>query len=180
MRCIDWEPFNGMAKHPWGMFWGLILCILIGLAGNILLYTACYTTQTEQTTQHTVTSFSDYSIHDEHLILQGEGRQYTIAYYEYYGNVFSDPSALCTGKFFSAYVGQQGFIYSLTDSDGYQYITFQSASEAYRNSQQYAMIIMPIALILTILYFVLAIIVSKNPEWSPKWLQYVLFKLGTI
>ena len=63
----------------------------------------------------------------------------------------------------------------MTNSSDNHIITFESEREAYRNSQRFALALMAVILLLTITYFVLALVVSKNAEWYPAWLVKLLF-----
>ena len=58
----------------------------------------------------------------------------------------------------------------MTNSSDNHIITFESEREAYRNSQRLALVLMAVILLLTITYFALALVVSKNAERYPAWL----------
>lgn len=176
MFKADWAPFNGMAHRPWLMFWGLILCIAAWAAGLGLCIAAGYNTASETEATLVETSFTTYTAAKGELHLSAaDGKTYTISYYKHYNGIFHNPSFLCSGDSYTIWVSDGGYMKAMNDSAGQQIITFESEREAYRNSQKPAVVLMTIVLFLTIAFFVLALVVSKNPEWYPRWLVKFLF-----
>ena len=176
MFNMDWEPFNGMAHRPWLMFWGLILCIIAWSAGIVLCIAAGYNITSEAETTLVETSFTTYTAEKSELHLSAtDGKTYTIHYYKHYNGIFHDPSFLCNGDSYALQVSDGGHIKAMNNSEKQQIITFESEREAYRNSQKIAVVLMAIILFLTIAFFTLALVVSKNSERFPLWLVKLLF-----
>ncbi len=176
MFNIDWEPFNGMAHRPWLMFFGLIFCIIAWVAGLFLCIFAGYSVTSENETTLVETSFVAFeTINNELHLSVPTGETYIINSYNYYDGHFDNPAFLCDGDSYIIWVTKGGFICAMTNSEGNHIITFESEREAYRNSQRVAVVLMAVILILTITYFVLALVVSKNSEWYPAWLVKILF-----
>lgn len=176
MFNIDWEPFNGMAHRPWLMFFGLILCIIAWVAGLFLCVFAGYNISSENETTLVETSFVAYEISKNELQLSAPtGETYIINFYNYYNGYFDNPAFLCDGDTYTIWISNAGYICSMTNSAGKHIITFESEREAYRNSQRIAVVLMAVILLLTITYFVLALVVSKNSERYPAWLVKLLF-----
>ena len=172
----DWEPFNGMAHRPWLMFFGQIICITIWLAGIILLCISSYTPSSEANTTLLETQFSSYSVNGQELHLHTpEVETYKINVYQFYDGLFGDPSFLCNGSTYRIWITNHGYIGAMENTDGQQYITFESEREAYRRSNMGAVVLLLIILLLNIAFFVLALVVSRNPEWYPAWLIKMLF-----
>ena len=176
MFNIDWEPFNGMAHRPWLMFFGLIFCIIAWAAGLFLCIFFGYNVTSENETTLVETSFVAYETSKDELHLYTPtGETYIINSNNYYNGCFDNPTFLCNGETYYIRVSNAGYIYSMTNSTGDHIITFESECEAYRNSQRIAVVLMAVILLLTITYFVLALVVSKNSEWYPIWLVKLLF-----
>ena len=176
MFNIDWEPFNGIAHRPWLMFWGLIFSIIAWVAGLFLCIFAGYNITSENETTLVVTSFVTYETSKNKLHLSAPtGEAYIINSYNYYNGYFDNPAFLCDGETYTIWISNAGYIRSMTDSTGNHIITFESEREAYRNSQRIAVVLMTVILLMTITYFVLALVVSKNSEWYPAWLVKMLF-----
>lgn len=172
----DWEPFNGMAHRPWLMFFGQIICILIWLAGLILLGVSSYTPSSEANTILLETQFSSYSVDGRELHLHtSDGETYKINVYQFYEGLFDDPAFLCNGNTYQIWIADQGYIDVMESTEGHQYITFESEREAYRRSNKGTDVLLFVLLLLNILFFVLALVVSRNPEWYPNWLIKMLF-----
>ena len=172
----DWEPFNGMAKQPWLMFWGLMFAILAWMAGCILLTISCFSYASVSNTQCIQTSFVDYSVDDDTLNLIGNDNEvYSVLYFQHYNGIFDNPKQLCNEELFTLYIDNRNDIKSLYDFSGIAYISFESEREAYRSSQIGAMILLPCILILTTGYFILAVCIGKNPEKYPNWLIKLVF-----
>jgi uncharacterized membrane protein len=173
---IDWKPFNGMAHRPWLMFFGLIFCIIAWAAGLFLCIFAGYNVTSENETTLVKTSFVAYETSKDELRLSATtGETYIISSYNYYNGYFDNPTFLCNGETYCIRVTNAGYICSMINSKGNQIITFESEREAYRSSQRMAVVLMALILLLTIIYFVTALVVSKNSEWYPTWLVKLLF-----
>lgn len=165
-----------MAKRPWLMFFGLIFSILVWLAGLILLGISGYTPSSEENTTLVETIFSSYTVDEMELHLHTPSNEiYKINFYQYHGGIFDAPSILCIGDPYKLQVNDGGTIKAMQDVDGEQLITFESEREAYRSSQRLAYLLLPIILILNIVFLILALVVSRNPEWYPAWLVKILF-----
>lgn len=176
MFNINWEPFNGMAHRPWLMFWGLIFCIIAWGAGLFLCIFAGYNSTSENETTLVETCFVACKTSKNELHLSAPtGETYIINSYNYYNGYFDNPAFLCDGETYTIWITNAGYIRSMTNSTGNHIITFESEREAYRNSQRVAVVLMAVILLLTIAYFVLALVVSKNSEWYPAWLAKMLF-----
>lgn len=176
MLNIDWDPFNGMAHRPWLMFFGLIFSIIAWIAGLLLCIFAGCNICFENETTLVETSFVAYETTKNELYLSAPtGETYIINSYNHYNGYFDNPASLCEGNTYTIWVTGAGYICSMTDSAGNHIITFESEREGYRNSQRFAIVLMAVMLLLTITYFVLALVVSKNTEWYPAWLVKLLF-----
>lgn len=173
---IDWEPFNGMAHRPWLMFFGHIICIFIWLAGLILLCISSYSPSPEANTTLLETQFSSCSVDGRELHLHTtDGETYKINVYQFYNGIFDDPAFLCNGDTYRIWITGHGYIDAMESTEGQPYITFESEREAYRRSNMGADVLLFIILLLNITFFVLALVVSRNPEWYPPWLVKILF-----
>jgi len=176
MFNIDWEPFNGMAHRPWLTFFGLIFCIIAWMAGLFICIFSGYHFSSENKTTRIETSFVAYETSENELRLSTPtGETYIIHSYNHYNGSFDNPALLCNGDTYTIQVTDAGRICSMINSSGNHIITFTSAREAYRDSQRVAIVLMAAILLLTIAYFVLALVVSKNSEWYPVWLVKLLF-----
>ena len=176
MFNIDWEPFNGMAHRPWLMFFGLIFSIIAWVTGLLLCTFAGYNIISESETTMVETRFVTYKPSGNELHLSTPmGESFIINFYKYYNGRFDNPVSLCDGETYTIWVTKAGHICSMTNSSDNHIITFESEREAYRNSQRGAVVLMAVILFLTITYFVLALVVSKNAEWYPAWLVKLLF-----
>ncbi len=176
MFNMDWEPFNGMAHRPWLMFFGLIFSIIAWAAGLLLCIFAGHNITSENETTMVETSFAAYEISTNELHLSTPtGETYIVNSYNYYNGYFDNPASLCNADTYTIWVTEAGYICAMTNSTGNHIITFESEREAYRNSQKIAIVLMAIMLFLTVAFFVLALVVSKNSEWYPAWLVKLLF-----
>ena len=176
MFNIDWEPFNGIPHRPWLMFFGLIFSIIAWVAMLILCIFAGYNTTSENETTMIKTSFVAYETSRSELHLSTPtGKTYIVNSYNYYNGYFDNPVSFCDEETYTIWVTEAGYICAMTNSTGNHIITFESEREAYRNSQRVAIALMAVILLLTITYFVLALVVSKNSEWYPAWLVKLLF-----
>ena len=176
MFNIDWKPFNGMAHRPWLMFFGLIFSMIAWAAGLLLCIFAGYDITSENETKLVETSFVAYETRKNELLLSAPtGETYIINSYNYYNGYFDNPAFLCDGETYTIWISNAGYICSMTNSTGNHIITFESEREAYRNSQRIAVVVLSVMLFLTVTFFVLALIVSKNSERYPSWLVKLLF-----
>lgn len=154
-----------MAHRPWLTFFGQIICIMIWLAGLILLCISSYAPSSEVNTTLLETQFSSYTVDGRELLLHTpDGETYKINVYQFYDGHFDDPSFLCNGSTYRIWITYHGYIDAMENTDGQQYITFESEREAYRRSSMGAVVLLFIILLLNIAFFVLALVVSRNPE----------------
>lgn len=176
MFNIGWEPFNGMAHRPWLMFIGLILSIIAWAVMLGLCIISGYNITQENETMLVETSFTTYTAENRELHLSStDGKRYIILCYKHYNGLFDNPSFLCNGDSYTVWVSNGGYICAMKDAKGQQLITFESEREAYRNSQKLGVVLMAAILFLTVTSFVLALVVSRNSEWYPRWLVHLLF-----
>ena len=165
-----------MAHRPWLMFFGQIICIIIWLTGLILLCISSYTPSSEANTTLLEAQFASYTVDGRELHLHTpDGETYKINVYQFYDGLFNDPAFLCSGNTYRIWITDHGYIDAMENTEGQQLITFESEREAYRRSNMGADVLLFIILLLNIAFFVLALVVSRNPEWYPTWLVKILF-----
>ncbi len=179
MFNIEWEPFNGLTRRPWLMFFGLIFCIIVWAAALLLCIFSGYHITSENETTRVETSFAAYETNKNELQLSAPtGETYVIDFYNHYNGRFDDPAFLCDGDTYTVWITGAGNIRAMADSAGNHIITFESEREAYRNNQRIAVVLMAVILFLTVAYFVLALVVSESSAsvWCPEWLIKLLYK----
>jgi len=173
---IDWEPFNGMARRPWLEFWGLILSIAAFATVFVLSIFAYCHTDSDVETRLVQTHFTACAEEKGGLHLSAaDGKTYTIENHTYYNGRFDQPESLCSGERYTIWVDNDGNICAMKDPEDRNLITAHSYQEAKRNSQKQGIALGGILLLLTVAYFVLALVVSRNSEWYPAWLVKLLF-----
>ena len=176
MQDRQWDPFNGMFKRPWNTFFAYLLSIVIFAALLVLFLFAYFSPANGENTEKLDVVFTAFQVDDGELSFTTDtGAEYKVLYYKHYDNVFDNPTALCGTERFTIYADENGHIKFMEDSRGQQYITFETERAAYRSSQKWAEVGILCILLLTVGLFVLTLVVSKNPEWYPRWLVKVLF-----
>lgn len=178
-----WDPMNGHMEHPWGYF---ILWVVMGLFCAsfpvLVLYSMTAEPDPSEISVRSV-EFCRYSVDYESLMLYaaGEERPYEIANYKDYGEILPSPEVLCSGGKYS--VGVQGdsrCVSSLTDADGFRYITLESERQVYRDNQRPIAWVISIASVVGVFFCYMGIAVARHPERYSEFVRRLFYKDGYL
>ncbi len=176
------DPMNGHIEYPWLYFTIWIFLIVGSIAIPALcMYSMTVETDLADLTVQTV-EFSRYDTYEGTLRLYtAEEEQYRISFYQDYGSVLPAPEQLCNGQPYQVYTEEDSrYIKGLRDDRGKDLITPQLERQVYRDSQRGAVILILVLSPLGIVYGILGILIARNPDKYPYWLQRLFYKKNVL
>ncbi len=177
------DPMNGHIEYPWMYFslWLLLIVMLIAISA-LCIYSMTAETDPANLTIQTVI-FSRYETNEGtlHLYTADDEKQFSIAYYQRYGDTLLDPEQLCNGQSYQIYTENDSkHIRGLRDSQGREYITPELERQIYRDSNREAFIFIGLLVPLGIVFGIMGILVARNPERYPEWVQRLFYKKDVL
>ncbi len=177
-----WDPMNGHIEYPW-LYFAIWVFLIVGSIAipALCMYSMTVETDPSALTAHTVT-FSRYDTYKGTLRLYtAEEEQYRIGFYQDYGSALPAPEQLCSGEPYQVYMEEDSrYIKGLRDDRGRDLITPELERQVYRDSQRSVVILILVLSPLGIVCGILGILIARNPDKYPDWLQRLFYKKDVL